>query len=503
MGIPGGIRARIALVVVGIVAGALGTAYLIVVPSLERRLVDARIDQLQRQAVPLARTLPEDTLLWQDRVEEMAVSTNARVVAFDVLSEAQPALAVVADSRTRSSRDVATDPVALAALVSGKVEQGRVTHEDGDYADVAVPLDSEGILLFQAALADSLATVKLVRERLLLATAFALLLALVLALTAAGLLAARLLRLEAAAERIAGGDFEQPIVDRGSDEIGDLARTFDRMRVQLARLDTARKEFVANASHELRTPLFSLGGFLELLGDEDLDEETRRGFITTMQEQVQRLAKLSTDLLDLSRVDAGQLVVVEEPVALGEVVRMLTEELEHLTASTGHVLVGQPGSDVWALADESRVLQIGRALVTNAMVHTPAGTRVVLRAEARGDRALLVVEDDGAGIPPAHRDAVFQRFYRVEGGKASGSGLGLAIAREIAKLMGGDVALESASAPTIFSLDLPLAPPPEAPEGFSRENGDRTGSRSPVPGEGGPADPETASPEHGTTTISP
>jgi hypothetical protein len=108
MGIPGGIRARIALVVVGIVAGALGTAYLIVVPSLERRLVEARIDQLRTQAVPLARTLPEDTLLWQDRVEELAVRTNSRVVAFDVLSENQPALAVVADSRTRSSRDVAT-----------------------------------------------------------------------------------------------------------------------------------------------------------------------------------------------------------------------------------------------------------------------------------------------------------------------------------------------------------------------------------------------------------
>jgi signal transduction histidine kinase len=473
MGIPGGIRARIALVVVGIVAGALGTAYLIVVPSLERRLVEARIDQLRTQAVPLARTLPEDTLLWQERVEELAVRTNSRVVAFDVLSENQPALAVVADSRTRSSRDVATDPVALATLVSGDVQHGRVTHEDGDYASVAVPLDSEGVVLFQAALADSLATVELVRERLLLATAFALLLAFVLALTAAGMLAARLLRLEAAAERIAGGDFDQPIVDRGSDEIGDLARTFDRMRVQLARLDTARKEFVANASHELRTPLFSLGGFLELLADEDLDEGTRRGFITTMQGQVQRLAKLSTDLLDLSRVDAGQLMVVAEPVDLAEVVRVLGEELEHLALSTGHVLSARPEMEVWCLADESRVLQIGRALATNALIHTPAGTHVVVRAEVRGGRARLSVEDDGRGIPQVHRDAVFERFYRLEGGMASGSGLGLAIAREIATLMGGDVVLESASEPTVFTLDLPLAHAPDQRDPFSRENGSR------------------------------
>lgn len=473
MGIPGGIRTRITLVVVGIVAGALGTAYLIVVPSLERRLVDARIEQLQKQAVSLAGTLPEDTLLWQDRVEDLAVRTNSRVVAFNVLSENQPALAVVADSRTRSSRDVAKDPVALAALVSGGIEHGRVTHGDGDYANVAVPLDADAVVLFQAPLADSLATVQLVKERLLLATAFALLLALVLALTAAGMLAARLLRLEAAAERIAGGDFDQPIVDHGSDEIGELARTFDRMRVQLARLDTARKEFVANASHELRTPLFSLGGFLELLADEELDEETRRGFISTMQEQVQRLAKLSTDLLDLSRVDAGQLMVVTEAVDLGEVVRMLGEELEHLAASTGHFLEADPGQGVWCLGDEGRVLQIGRALASNALIHTPAGTHVIVRARGRDNRAVLSIEDDGAGIPSAHRDAVFERFYRVEGGMASGSGLGLAIAREIAKLMGGAVLLESERDPTVFSLELPLAHAPDRSDLFSRENDPR------------------------------
>jgi signal transduction histidine kinase len=467
---PGGIRTRIALVVVGIVAGALGSAYLIVVPSLERRLVDARTEQLQKQAVLLAPALPDDTLLWQDRVEEFAVRTNSRVVAFDILSENQPALAPVADSRTRSSSDVANDPVALAALVSGKVERGRVTHAEGDFTNVAVPLDGKAVVLFQAPLADSLATVKLVRERLLVATAFALILALVLALTAAGMLAARLLRLEAAAERIAGGDFDQPIIDRGSDEIGDLARTFDRMRVQLERLDTARKEFVANASHELRTPLFSLGGFLELLADEDLDEETRREFIATMQGQVQRLAKLSTDLLDLSRVDAGQLTVVTEPVDLEESARMLAAELHRLAAATGHVLEADTGGAVWCLADEARVLQIGRALVSNALVHTPSGSRVVLRAQAAGSRARLTVEDDGPGIPAAHRDAVFQRFYRVEGGVASGSGLGLAIARELAKLMDGEVVLESALNPTVFALELPRAEPPTADAPFSREN---------------------------------
>ena len=92
MSLPGGIRTRIVLVLVGIVAGALGTAYMIVVPSLERRLVDARLEQLASLGAPLARKLPEDTLLWQDRVESYQVETNARVVAFGVLSKNQQAL---------------------------------------------------------------------------------------------------------------------------------------------------------------------------------------------------------------------------------------------------------------------------------------------------------------------------------------------------------------------------------------------------------------------------
>jgi two-component system OmpR family sensor kinase len=474
MSLPGGIRTRMVIVLVGIVAGALGTAYMIVVPSLERRLVDARLEQLTKVGVPLARKLPADTVVWQHKVESFQVETNARVVAFAVLSRNKPALAVQADSRTTSSRDVARDRVALAALVSGHIERDRVTQAGADYAEVAVPVHPDAVVLFQAALEDSLSTVEIVRQRLLLATAFALVLALILGLTAAGMLAHRLLRLESAAERIAGGDFGAPIVDHGNDEIGELARAFDRMRVHLAQLDNARKEFVANASHELRTPLFSIGGFLELLADEELDDETRRGFIETMQGQVQRLAKLSTDLLDLSRVDAGQLMVVKEPVDLGGVVHMLAGELGHLATSTGHELRHAIEGDVWCLGDDARILQIGRALATNAMTHTPGGTTVTLRARRRGVRAELAVEDDGAGIPVAQREAVFGRFYRIEGGMASGSGLGLAIAREIARLMDGEVRLDSMHEPTIFTLDLPGEPVPadarRPAHAFSREN---------------------------------
>jgi signal transduction histidine kinase len=466
--IPGGIRVRIALALTGIVAIALGAAYVVVIPSLERRLVDARLDQLEDLAVPLTAQLPTNRFLWPDAVDGFAVATNTRVVAYDVLTRKPPKLSVAADSQSGNSRDVEDDPVALRALAGGNVERGRVMEPSGEFGAVAVPLDWGAVVLFQTSLADSLATVSLVERRLLLATAFALVLALALGLFAAGMLAQRLRRLETAAGRIAGGDFAAPVVDRGDDEIGQLARAFDRMRVQLAQLDNARKEFVANASHELRTPLFSLGGFLELLLDEDLDEETRRAFLETMQTQMERLTKLSTDLLDLSRVDAGQLSVARGRVDLGALARSLAGELEHVSAASGHRLEAHAESGVWAAGDEERVRQIGRALVVNALVHTPARTEVQIRARRRGDRAELSIEDDGPGIPKAQQEAIFERFYRADGGVASGSGLGLAIARELARLMGGTVEIESSPGRTVFTLTL-AASAAESP--FSRENG--------------------------------
>jgi signal transduction histidine kinase len=475
--IPGGIRVRIALALVGIVAAALGAAYFIVIPSLEQRLVDARFEQLEKLAVPLSATLPDNRFLWGDSVDAFALATNSRVVAYDVLTQQPPALTVAADSLGSRSRDVESNETAIRALLSGKVERDRAIDRGTEYGDLAVPVDAEAVVLFRASLADSLATVRLVERRLLVATAFALVLALVLGLFASGMLAHRLRRLENAAERIAGGDFEQPVIDRGDDEIGQLARAFDRMRIQLAQLDNARKEFVANASHELRTPLFSIGGFLELLEDEDLDDETRATFLATMQSQVERLTKLSTDLLDLSRVDAGQLRVSRESVDLGAVARELAAELAPLSAATGHVLEASVDGEPWASADADRVRQVGRALVANALVHTPSRTHVTIAARGGAERVALVVEDDGPGIPKSEQDAVFERFYRAEGGVASGSGLGLAIAKELASLMDGAVRLESRPGQTVFTLELPADERVERPLtpslAFSRENAGR------------------------------
>ena len=461
MRIPGGIRVKLALALLAIVGGALLTAYAIVVPSLARRLVAAKLDQQESDARALAVLYAsreaQNKLRLDDFVDGAGFVSNSRVVVFAVEGppEAQ-VLRSLADSSAVGGAEIEKDSTALAVAKAVMTVRARARHEGLEYAEVAVPLLTAGnVMLLSSSISDQLATVELVKRRLLYATAAALLIALVLGFAVAAIHARRLGRLQRAADRIAEGAFDEPVVDTGADEVGQLAGSFDRMRIQLAQLDRARKEFVANASHELRTPLFSLAGFLELLADEDLDEKTRSEFLATTRAQVDRLTKLATDLLDLSRMDAGRIRIEHEEVGLAEVVRVVAEEFGALADTSGHTLLVEADDDVWALADEERVQQIARALVSNALVHTPAGTVVRLRAERRGARVALVVEDDGPGIPPEHLGRVFQRFYRVEGGLASGSGLGLAIARELAGRMDGTVTAASRPGATAFTLELP------------------------------------------------
>ena len=449
-----GVGARLSLALAVVVAGALGVVWVALVPTLQHRLVNGRLALLAQSAHEIAASeaAPPD----QDFIDDAARTADAsRAVLFNPASAAgSQTLLVVADSRrTGLSQDVVTDSVALRAARTLAPARGVVTRAGEPFAEAAVPDRYGGVLLFSASLRATMKNVDVVRSRLIWSGLVALGLAVLAGWVASTLFARRLRRLERAADRIAAGDFEEPVVDSGRDEVGELAHAFDRMRLQLARLDDARRAFIANASHELRTPIFSLGGFLELLQEEEFDDETRAEFVAAMSEQMTRLSKLATDLLDLSRLDAGGMRIEIAPLSLPEVAADLAEELEGLAARREHPLDAAVEVAGVALGDRERVLQVGRALVDNALVHTPAGTPV--RIVASG--STLRVEDDGPGIPAEHQEQVFARFTRLEGSRASGSGLGLAIARELADRMGGDLRLESRPGRTVFTLELPAA----------------------------------------------
>jgi len=446
---------RLALALLVIVAGVLAIVYLIVVPSYRSSLENTELKALETSLLTIAvPNFPAELYGKQQFAEEYAPKVNARVVVFDLQNLVPALLEPVGDSASETdSSDVENDPVAFAAIRGGTLSRGTVERDGQTYAEVAYPLGGSVVML-SASLHDQLQAVSVVRTRVLVAGALATLFAVFLGYAGARVFARRIRRLEEAAERIAAGRFDEPVVDHGEDEVGQLARAFERMRLRLAHLDRARGEFIANASHELRTPIFSLGGFLELLDDPDLDERTREEFVGQMREQVERLTKLATDLLDLSRLDAGRLTVVQETVDLGDLAEELAVEFGPRAAVSGHPLESVGAVPVEARGDAERILQIGRILVENALVHTPAGTTVRVSAALDGGRATLTVANDGPGIPRDAHEQIFQRFYRLDGGRASGSGLGLAIARELAELMGGRIELDSQNGWTLFALVL-------------------------------------------------
>ena len=451
----GSVAGRLALGLLVVVAGVLGIVYLIVVPSYRSSLENTELRRLENamrlDAVP---NYPPEAYLQQPYASGLAQRINARVVVYGLLSNAPVLLEPAADSNLEgTSADTENDPIALAAEQKQTLARGTVSRRGQTYAEVAYPLPGVVVLL-SSPLREQLQAVSLVQRRVLLAGALALAFAVALTYSGASLFARRIRRLERAAERIAAGKFDEAVVDSGSDELGQLARTFERMRLRLASLDRARGEFIANASHELRTPLFSLGGFLELLDDPGVDEATREEFLAQMREQVTRLTKLATDLLDLSRVDAGRLGVTHEPFDLSELAAELAVEFAPRAAAAGRPLEVVPAEPVPTFADAERVLQIGRILVENALLHTPEGTAVRVSTSLDGGRATLRVEDEGPGIPPEAARQIFERFYRLDGTRASGSGLGLAIARELAELMGGRIELDAADGWTRFTLVL-------------------------------------------------
>jgi signal transduction histidine kinase len=457
---------KLALLFFAITATAFGVIYFVVVPQLEQNLEREKMADLRRVAVGAGSTL--DGLIGRgdiraaeldSRVRSVADAAGARVTLLSVQrsSSGRPAFFPLSDSREqRAVPD--NSRLAVRAVESGRTQTGFRKFGAERLGQIAQPLrfggDTVWVALYSRSFNDVAETVAFVRNRVLAATGVALLIALLGGWLVAQALARRVRRLEAAAKDVAQGRFIEPLPVTSEDELGQLTRTFNAMQAQLREVDVARKEFVATASHELRTPIFSLAGFVELLQDEDLDEETRQEFLDTMAEQVARLQKLTVDLLDLSRLDAGSVELHREPVELTDLARSILREFSPALADHGTELeLKLPRAGLQASCDRERVAQIIRILLDNALRHTPEGTQVTVSAHRDNGAAELTVADMGPGMSDGVRSKVFERFYT--GDAARGAGLGLAIASELAERMGGRIELSNANGSTAFRLALP------------------------------------------------
>ena len=461
------LKHKLALVLCLITGISIAAVWFYVLPQLEESLREQRRDDLARVARatvdPLQRAAGSNVRAkhLDELVRAVSDTADARVTLYGVQrsrSGAERVTWVVSDSAAQNEVNETT-LLADRAARTRRNQSGFGEVNERGVTQTAVPVvirnRAEWVALYSRTLEGVTETVDLIRRQLLVAGMLAWVVALIGAYVVAGAVGRRVRRLERASRRVAAGQFVAPLPVDSEDELGHLTAAFNEMQERLSRVDRARKEFVANASHELRTPLFSLGGFIELLEDEDLDERSRAELLSAMHGQVERLQKLALDLLDLSRLDAGSFELERDRVDLAELARMVAGEFAPaVRRGDAEVQLKTQEGGVEVTCDRERVAQIMRILLDNAIRHTPEGSHVTLSTSRRNGTAKVTVADSGPGLDNASASQVFDRFYTGDA-QNGGAGLGLSIAKELAQRMNGEIRLRSRPGRTAFTFELP------------------------------------------------
>ena len=228
------------------------------------------------------------------------------------------------------------------------------------------------------------------------------------------------------------------------------------------RTEQVRRDFVANVSHELRTPLASLKSVIETLATGALEDETAtREFLARADAEIDRMVQILEELLELSRIESGEVPMAKEPLDITDVLARAVERLQLQARRQGVELALEVPAPLPAVVgDAERLERVALNLIHNALKFTPSGGSVRVEATSEDGAVVVRVRDTGAGIAPADLPRVFERFYKVDRARSgSGTGLGLAIVKHTVEAHGGSVAVESEQGGgSVFSFSLPVAP---------------------------------------------
>jgi signal transduction histidine kinase len=459
-----GLRWKLVLALVLTSAATLAAAVLALVPPLEHRIASDRLGEMRDLAgtagLDLRRLPAHDLRPRSPRLGRIVLALQRRTGGRVALYAASGALLKDTDpARGEPPGEEALDRVPRAEAKAGSAMREAVRGGDAivvsDVGTHAGPVT----LVLSKPLNDSRAAVAVMRGGLPLAATAGLTIALLLGIVLSYGLLHRLERLRQGARRLGEGGIAEPLaLDASRDEVGDLARALEAMRSRLQAEERSRQAFLGTASHELRTPLALLQATVELMEEAlaaprpDVDS-ARRGAATAGR-QTRRLARLATDLLDLSRLD-GEVALRREPLDLGEVAAALHAEFGARAREAG-VALELASDGTRAVGDETAVARILGILLDNALRYGAAGGIVTTTVAAEDDRAVVRVADRGAGLAPGEHTRVFGRFERgAAGERTPGFGLGLAIGRELAQRMGGDLKAVPSERGACFALVLP------------------------------------------------
>jgi two-component system sensor histidine kinase BaeS len=458
---------------------ALGLALVLAVGLMAREGRRAQEEQLAALAIPLSAqaaflgrhpALPpgvRDRLLGE-ALGRQAAEVGARVVLIDAngqvrldtaatgslvgsMPEALRPAVEAAERDARARGGVASVPVEPSAALRAVFPGERVV------VAAAAPFGGVPTLLAVAAPTATPAVVARLASRFALASLVAMLVAVAASVAAARRLAAPLTALAAAADRMAAGDLRQEVPGAGPDELGRLVASFNAMSGRVAATDRSQREFLANVAHDLRTPLTSIRGYARALADGTAaDPAERSQALATIEGEAARMGRLVAEVLDLARLEAGQVRLDRRPVSAPEVFSEAVARFAPIAAERGIALDWTADPKLHVLADPDRLAQALGNVLDNALRHTPPGGRVSLAATGTDGRTRLEVRDTGTGMDADSRERAFGRFARGGGSAAAGSGLGLAIVREISVAHGGTAQIDSTiGGGTTVTLDWP------------------------------------------------
>ena len=349
----------------------------------------------------------------------------------------------------------------LARVVAGEEVEFTAQTQNGTMFTVAIPWKQDdrvmGAVVIQTAAQAINASYQRTLVPVLLAALAAIALAVILFFLLARQLTRPLSKMELSANAIAQGNFSIRAPETGSRETRALASAFNDMAVQMASLETSRRDFIANVSHELRSPLTSIQGYLQGLRDGSFPPEEREQCLSVALEETKRLSKIVSGLLSLSRMEREDAVLNESDFDLNELIRrvLITQEAQ-IDRRGMHIGVDFEQEVCTVRADRDQIQQVLVNLLDNALKFTPDGGSVSFATRREKDRIICRVADSGPGVAPEDAPHIFDRFYKADKAHTTGqgTGLGLAICKRIMENHGERIELRPSDAGAVFELTL-------------------------------------------------
>lgn len=265
-----------------------------------------------------------------------------------------------------------------------------------------------------------------------------------------------------ASKLYAEGDFSYKVNVKGDDEMAELATAFNNMASSLAVIESSRRSFVANVSHELKTPMTTIGGFIDGILDGTIDQAQEKRYLQIVSDEIKRLSRLVTSMLDMSKLEAGEMKIKTKQFDLSQSIFRTLLNLENKINSKSIEIIGlDTMQSLIVSADEDMLMQVIYNLVDNAVKFTPDKGYISFKTFTDGEKAFVSIQNSGSGIAEEELDKIFERFYKLDKSRSydvKGTGLGLYIVKNIITLHGGEIKASSDNESyTDFSFWIPLS----------------------------------------------